>query len=97
MKPKRLRRIYLKENRANTFRFRSKSSELNAVPVGEPKIVSVRYVDRGTLTDSQLFQRSLIGLTPEGANAYLVGSGYYDNHEIAKRFAVQYYKIQVIH
>ncbi len=92
-----MRRIFCKEDRSNSFRFCKKSSEISAIPVGEPKIVSIRKVDRGDKTDRQLFLDSLKSVAPKFADAYLVGMDYYDNAEIATRFAVQFYKIKVIH
>lgn len=92
-----MRRIYCKENRSNSFRFRKKSTELSAIPVGEPKIVSVRHVDKGNKTDRQLFRKDLLSQSPKFADAYLVGADFYDNASMARRIAVQFFKIKVIH
>ncbi|QQS22492.1 hypothetical protein IPM19_02570 [bacterium] len=90
-----LRRIYIKENRTNSFRFRKKSSEVDAIPIGEPKIVVTRHVFKEGKNDRQLFNESLRKQLPNGANAFLVGGSI--DGGVDKKTAVQFYRIRVIH
>lgn len=85
-----MRRIFVKEGNYGSFRFKKKSSELSATPVGEPRLVTLN-------SDRRQVQKDLKKSSPHSANTYMLGQTVYVEPEYKTRVAVQYYKIQVVY
>ncbi len=85
-----MRRIFVKEGNYGSFRFRKKSSELSATPVGEPRLVTLNL-------DRKQVLQELKRCSPYSADAFMLGQTVYVEPEYQTRVTVQYYKIQVVY